>query len=62
MTIPIEILNDIFQYLEFEDLYMNVTLVCQRWNQLISNAHLLPRKTIYLVYISKEGEIYVKFR
>ncbi|XP_072529110.1 F-box DNA helicase 1 [Salminus brasiliensis] len=54
--LPEEILSVIFAHLPAEDLYCHVSLVCQRWRDLVTDPKFVPWKKLYYRYEKQEEE------
>ncbi|KAM9293742.1 F-box DNA helicase 1 isoform 2-T3 [Morus bassanus] len=52
--LPVEILRNIFALLPVTDLYQNLSLVCHRWREIISDPLFIPWKKLYHRYLMKE--------
>ncbi|MCJ8743048.1 hypothetical protein PDJAM_G00089460 [Pangasius djambal] len=57
--LPEEVLSVIFAQLPADDLYRHVSLVCQRWRDIVMDNQFLPWKKLYYRY-EKEEEVAVK--
>ncbi|XP_053318973.1 F-box DNA helicase 1 [Spea bombifrons] len=53
---PDELLQCIFGFLPMVELYKNVSLVCQKWKTLVSDALFIPWKKCYHRYIGKDSQ------
>ncbi|KAK3544963.1 hypothetical protein QTP86_029943 [Hemibagrus guttatus] len=57
--LPEELLSVIFAQLPADDLYRHVSLVCQRWRDIVMDSQFLPWKKLYYRY-QKQEEIAVR--
>ncbi|XP_069834993.1 F-box DNA helicase 1 [Dendropsophus ebraccatus] len=53
---PDELLQRIFGFLPVVDLYLNVSLVCRKWNSLINDPLFIRWKKLYHRYLAKDGQ------
>ncbi|KAI4874006.1 hypothetical protein NFI96_027836, partial [Prochilodus magdalenae] len=52
--LPEEILSVIFAHLPADDLYRNVSLVCQHWREMVKDSKFVPWKKLYYRYEKQE--------
>ncbi|XP_026723828.1 F-box DNA helicase 1 [Athene cunicularia] len=52
--LPVEVLRNIFALLPVMDLYQNLSLVCRRWRDIVSDPLFIPWKKLYHQYLMKE--------
>ncbi|XP_078533407.1 F-box DNA helicase 1 isoform X2 [Lissotriton helveticus] len=52
--LPDEVLMTIFGFLPVTDLYKNISLVCQRWRNLVNEPSFIPWKKLYHKYLKQE--------
>ncbi|KAM9028804.1 F-box DNA helicase 1 isoform 1-T1 [Ara ararauna] len=53
--LPVEVLRNIFAFLPVIDLYQNLSLVCHRWRDIVSDPLFIPWKKLYHRYLKKEA-------
>ncbi|CAB1345842.1 unnamed protein product [Coregonus sp. 'balchen'] len=54
--LPEEVLMLVLSLLPAEDLYCHVSLVCQRWRNIVTQSLFVPWKKLYYRYTKKESE------
>ncbi|XP_067391018.1 F-box DNA helicase 1 isoform X2 [Emydura macquarii macquarii] len=54
--LPNEVLSIIFAFLPVTDLYLNLSLVCHRWREIVSDPLFIPWKKLYHQYLIKEAQ------
>ncbi|XP_053572390.1 F-box DNA helicase 1 isoform X2 [Bombina bombina] len=59
-TFPDELLQCIFGFLPIVDLYKNVSLVCQKWRNLVNDPLFIPWKKRYHQYLGNHAVIKVE--
>uniref|UniRef100_K7G5V1 F-box DNA helicase 1 n=1 Tax=Pelodiscus sinensis TaxID=13735 RepID=K7G5V1_PELSI len=53
--LPSEVLSIIFAFLPVTDLCLNLSLVCHRWREIVSDPKFIPWKKLYHQYLRKEA-------
>ncbi|XP_073185002.1 F-box DNA helicase 1 isoform X4 [Lepidochelys kempii] len=54
--LPNEVLRIIFSFLPVTDLYLNLSLVCHRWREIVSDPLFILWKKLYRQYLMKEAQ------
>ncbi|EMP39437.1 F-box only protein 18, partial [Chelonia mydas] len=54
--LPNEVLRIIFSFLPVTDLYLNLSLVCHRWREIVSDPLFILWKKLYHQYLMKEAQ------
>ncbi|XP_033018594.1 F-box DNA helicase 1 [Lacerta agilis] len=54
--LPDEVLREIFALVPAADLFQSLTLVCHRWNRIVSDPQFVPWKKLYYKYLKSEAQ------